>query len=308
MCSSDLGKEGACRPAGCLLGGEARLAVPLAWPRRQPGTCRECNRRRRRFVVNIVFAGCTPGRTLVGLRLPGEGNNQPQRRRVRCTSARARRKIVHRKHPPTTDHPGRTATGGNPSERTTPPEPHGEVSHRVPEPILAAKFHPHRSSQPEPRGCFTSSVRPEPRDKISHGAPDPSLAGIFHTKHPTRTPGGNLASGTQPEPRGDIFLPCARLAPQGEISHQAPGLSLAALFHAKRPTRTSGRIFASDTRPQPRGDIFPPNTRLAPRGEFSHQAPGPSLAGIFHTEPPARTSGRNLASGTRPEPRGAISC
>ena len=39
------GKEGACRPAGCWLGGEARLAVPLAWPRRQPDFCRERNRR-----------------------------------------------------------------------------------------------------------------------------------------------------------------------------------------------------------------------------------------------------------------------
>ena len=79
------GKEGACRPAARLLGGEARLVVPLTWPRRQPDFCRERNRRQRRFVVEVVFAGCTPGRSPVGLRLPGEGNNQPRRRRVRCT-------------------------------------------------------------------------------------------------------------------------------------------------------------------------------------------------------------------------------
>jgi alpha-L-fucosidase len=33
---------------------------------------------------DVVFAGCAPGRSPVGLRLPGEGNNQPRRRRARC--------------------------------------------------------------------------------------------------------------------------------------------------------------------------------------------------------------------------------
>jgi hypothetical protein len=36
------GKQGACRPAACWLGGGVRLGVPLAWPRRQPDFCREC--------------------------------------------------------------------------------------------------------------------------------------------------------------------------------------------------------------------------------------------------------------------------
>jgi hypothetical protein len=35
---------------------------------------------------DLVFAGCAPGRSPVGLRLPGEGNNQPRRRRARCAS------------------------------------------------------------------------------------------------------------------------------------------------------------------------------------------------------------------------------
>ena len=122
------GKEGVFCPAGCLLGGGVRLVVPLAWPRRQPGTCRECNRRRRRFVVKVVFAGCTPGRTLVGLRLPGEGNDQPRRRRVRCTQPRARCPMQNRasetpsdtglsrprrdgEKSPQTNHPTRTPRG-----------------------------------------------------------------------------------------------------------------------------------------------------------------------------------------------------
>ena len=38
-------------------------------------------------MVKVVFAGCTPGRSPVGLRLPGEGNNQPRRGSVCCASA-----------------------------------------------------------------------------------------------------------------------------------------------------------------------------------------------------------------------------
>jgi len=48
-----------------------RVAL-LAWHRRRPGTCRGCNRRQCSWMLNLTFACCTPGRTLVGLRLPGE--------------------------------------------------------------------------------------------------------------------------------------------------------------------------------------------------------------------------------------------
>ena len=156
------GKQLACRPAGCLLGGGVRLAVPLAWPRRQPGTCRECNRRRRRFVVNIVFAGCTPGRTLVGLRLPGEGNNQPQQRRVRCTQPRPRT------HCPMQNRASETPSDPEPSQ----PSRDGEKSPQTNHPT------------PTPRGNLTSSARTDPRRTISPEAPRTNLTAQFHLERP----------------------------------------------------------------------------------------------------------------------------
>ena len=63
-----------------LLVGWVRSGAPFACPRRQPGTCRECNRRWFPWMVNFVFAGCTPGRTT--------GRASPARRREHPTSAR----------------------------------------------------------------------------------------------------------------------------------------------------------------------------------------------------------------------------
>ena len=57
--------RGALSGWGFQVGGWVRLGAPFAWPRRQPGTCRERNRRLFPWVVNLVFAGCTPGRFLV---------------------------------------------------------------------------------------------------------------------------------------------------------------------------------------------------------------------------------------------------
>ena len=94
---------------------------------------------------------------------------------VRC-------KIVHRKHPPAPDHPSRAATGKNPPRRTTPPKPHGEISHRVLEPILAAQFHlkhPARTS----RQNLTSSARPKPRGIISPRASNADLKMKFRVGH-----------------------------------------------------------------------------------------------------------------------------
>ena len=53
----------------------AGWVVLLAWHRRRPGTWRGCNRRQPSWMLNSTFACCTPARTLVGLRLPGEEND-----------------------------------------------------------------------------------------------------------------------------------------------------------------------------------------------------------------------------------------
>ena len=165
------------------------MAVPLAWPRRQPDFCRERNRRRRRFVVGVVVAGCTPGRSPVGLRLPGEGNNQPQRGRVRCTSARPRSKIVHPETisdpwqyrfgeiSPKTDHPTRPSRAYvTPTART---DPRRIISPAASDPNLVVPLHlerPPRSS----RQNFTASARLGPQGELPHRAPSLSHTGLFH--------------------------------------------------------------------------------------------------------------------------------
>ena len=63
-----------------VLGFQSMVAVAgwvvlLAWHRRRPGTCRGCNRRQPSWMLNSTFACCTPARTLIGLRLPGEEND-----------------------------------------------------------------------------------------------------------------------------------------------------------------------------------------------------------------------------------------
>jgi hypothetical protein len=87
---------------------------------------------------DLVFAGCTPGRSPVGLRLPGEGNNQPRRRSMRCAKPRAHRPLRNRAAEILTDP---AAMGKNPRIRTTPPEPHGDIPHRTPDPSPTTKFH-----------------------------------------------------------------------------------------------------------------------------------------------------------------------
>jgi hypothetical protein len=143
-----------CRAAVGLSGGWVRPVVPLAWPRRQPDLRRGRNRRRHPWVVNCALAGCTPGASPVGLRLPGEGNNRPRGETLRCA-----RPGTHVQHslgnpaPKTLSDPGPPRPrrhGENPIGRTAPPEPHGEISLRAPNLARASRHYFASSAVPEP--------------------------------------------------------------------------------------------------------------------------------------------------------------
>ena len=205
------GKEGVFCPAGCLLGGEARLAVPLAWHRRQPGTCRERNRRRRSLAS--PGSGC---RRLHSRQNPGRAT--PARRGEQPTSAETC--ALHIGPGPTQNRASETPSDPGP------PRPHrdGEISPQT--------NHPTRT----PRGNFTLSALTDPRRKISPApqlpartsgavspqASGPNLATKFPTAHPT------------PASRG-YFTPNARPLPQGEVSHRAPSPSRAGTFSYHAP-------------------------------------------------------------------------
>ena len=130
---------------GC---GGVRSGAPFAWHRRQPEFRRELNRRQLPRMQDFTFAGCPPDRTLVGLRLPGEGSTRPRRESGRCASGPVRhhRPAHGKRSPPHTD----------PKQKITVPS-RGEILQRTsgaPRPGLG----PTRAS----RGYFTSSSRAQP--------------------------------------------------------------------------------------------------------------------------------------------------
>ena len=158
------GKEGACRPAGCLLGGEARLAVPLAWPRRQPDFCRERNRR----------WSCPASRWCCCRRLHSRqkpGRASPARRGEQPTSAQTR--ALHSTPAPDPPPNAKSCIGNTLRPRTTSAVPRRGKSPQTNHPT------------PTPRGNLTPSARTDPRRTISPEAPRTNLAAQFHLEHPT---------------------------------------------------------------------------------------------------------------------------
>jgi hypothetical protein len=175
---------------------------------------------------DLVFAGCTPGRSPVGLRLPGEGNNQPRRKSVRCAKPRA--------------HCLPLAAGVKFNIRTyspDPPKPHGRTT--------AGKFCTKPPARPPPEqrdpNLTGKSCAKLSKDHARNSPPRTSR-GNFTPPSPTPSPPapdrlrGNPASQDDLRPR-----PVPPTPPQGNIPPDEPPhpslTSLTGIFHIDRPAR-----------------------------------------------------------------------